>query len=850
MNRQEHESQIKFENLIADLSNDFISENDNDTGKIIHRWMEKIAVTLDAEVSVLFLRHPKGDLFISDFWRKENLTEPVLYDPAQSFPYLTSAVLRGELVAVSSYKELPEEAAIDKQNLQKMGTSSFILFPMGTDNQKFGSFLFAYKTKVVSWDKIFIQKLRFIINIFSSVIKTEQDRKQLEERVEYESLLTNISRDFISIKTDEIGNKITYWLHKAAETLGIDRALIFKLDDQDRFYITTSWRSKDGKEIVPYDPEELFPWMNTQLRQNKSVVIPDLDAFPEKAFIDRDNMKVIGAFSVLVLPLVVENKFMGALAFSSTKPHFHMAPKLVQRLQIIGQTFASALLRQKIEKDLAEERERLSVTLRSIGDGVITTDILGNITLINDVAEKLTGWSLTQAKGRPVSQIFNIISETTGRIQDSPVEKVIETAAIVTLSNHTLLIDKKGNRIPIADSGAPIKDSDGNILGVVLVFRDVTLEKKREADILKLKKLESVGILAGGIAHDFNNILTGILGNIDLAVLGKSNNEDFSRYINNASKGCHRATSLTQKLLTFSRGGAPVKKNASIGEIVKKSIEFILHGSNIKAEWFIPEELWTTEVDKHQINQVIQNLILNSIESMPDGGVISASCNNITFDENHPRYGSYIVVKIKDTGTGISNDNIDKIFDPYFTTKETGSGLGLAVTHSIIHKHAGFIDVHSEQGKGTVFSIYLPVTGDQKPDKDINKETISNSIKRSYSILVMDDEEMIRNMLERMLKRLGHTVSTAANGVQAIEKYKNFNIDLVLLDITIPGGMGGIETMKQLKVINSNVKTIISSGYSNSPVMSDYKSYGFSESLTKPYLMTELKATIERVMDS
>ncbi|MCK5198089.1 MAG: response regulator [Spirochaetales bacterium] len=684
MDKQEYESQIKFETLIAALSTDFITGNDLDSKETIHHWMAEIAVTLDAEVSVLFLRHPNGDLFISDFWRKEDLNEPVLYDPAESFPYLTATVLRGEMVAVSSYNELPEEAEIDKQNLQKMGTSSFIFFPLGTDSHVLGSFLFAYKTKIVSWDKIFIQKLRFIIKIFSSVIKTEQEKKQLEERIQ-------------------------------------------------------------------------------------------------------------------------------------------------------------------IEKDLAEERERLSVTLKSIGDGVITTDILGNITLLNDIAEKLTGWTLTEAKGRPINQIFNIINEHTGEIQNSPVEKVIKTAAMVTLSNHTLLIDKKGNRIPIADSGAPIKDSDGNILGVVLVFRDVTLEKKRDADILKLKKLESVGILAGGIAHDFNNILTGILGNIELAALSKSYPEEFSRYLNNASKGCHRAASLTQKLLTFSKGGAPVKENASIGEIVKESIEFILHGSNIKAEWSIPEKLWTTEVDKHQINQVIQNLILNSMESMPDGGVISASCDNITFKENHPRHGSYIMVKIKDTGTGISKDNIDKIFDPYFTTKETGSGLGLAVTHSIVHKHAGFIDVHSEHGKGTIFSIHLPVTGNQKPGRNLRKETLVNSEKHSYSILVMDDEEMIRNILEIMLNKLGHTVITVTNGRQAIEKYKKLNIDLAILDITIPGGMGGIETMKQLKLINPKIKTIISSGYANSPVMSDYKSYGFSESLTKPYLMTELKTTIERV---
>ncbi len=848
MEQQKNNYYNKFDTLLLKLSTDFINLSAGDLEKTVHTWMVEIALNLEAEIAVLFDTRPAGKLFISDYWRKDNKGAPVLYNPSELFPYLTSEILKGNLVIASSYEDLPEEAETDRLNLQKMGTSSFLFFPLGTDKHILGSFLFAYKTKKVSWDMEFVKKLRFIIQIFSSLIKNGQDKVLLEKKLQYESLLANLSRDFIAAKTEEIPDKITYWLHKAGETLKSDRALVFKLNKHNKFIMSTSWKSVDGKEVIPYDPEKLFPWMSTELRSGRDVIIPKLSAFPAEASKDKDNMGVIGSVSVLVLPLRVNNRMLGALAFSGTTENFQITNSLVQRFQIISQTFATALLRKETELKLAEEKERLAVTLKSIGDGVITTDEKGDITLLNDVAEKLTAWSLKEAMGKPVSQVFNIINEHTGKPQESPVEKVLKNLSIVSLLNHTLLIDKNGNKIPIADSGAPIKDSEGNILGVVLVFRDVTLEKKREEDILKLKKLESIGILAGGIAHDFNNILTGILGNINLASLETSKPEGKNTYLSNASRACKRAASLTQKLLTFSKGGTPVKENASLGEIITESMDFTLHGSQIKTVYSIPDNLWSSEVDRDQINQVIQNLALNSMESMVDGGKLTIDCRNITFKENHPRHGKYIEIKIKDTGEGISNENLDKIFDPYFSTKETGSGLGLAVTHSIIHKHDGFIDVLSKEGEGTEFLLYLPASKNDLPVSKPKSKKKGKIVKGSYNILIMDDEEMIRTMLTTLLTILGHKVITSCDGSETIEKYQNSSFDFVMLDITIPGGLGGIETIKQLKVIDPKIKAIVSSGYGNSPVISNYKDYGFCASLTKPYLLDELKTVIEKVM--
>lgn len=837
--------QQDFDSLISTLSSEYLTIAPDNVEEITHHWFLNISKSLNAERTVLFQKNEKNNFFISDAWTKESLEETIKYDPLASFPYIARQIAKGKTIIYSSPDDLPPEAAIDKKNIIKMGIASFLLFPLGSGEQLWGAFLFAFKTMSVDWDNTFIDKLRFITHIFSAVIKREMDRKTLENKIQFESLLADLSRDFISVGSEEIGNKITYWLHKAAETLNIKRALVFNLSAHNKFYISSAWKSAGGKEITPYDPEELFPWMHSKIIKHEPVIIPDISAFPPEAYVDKSNMPVIGALSVLVLPLVVQETLVGALAFSSNRPQFNLTEELVQRLRIVSQVFASALLQQKTEKNLAEEKERLAVTLKSIGDGVITTDIMGVITLLNDEAERITGWKSLEAEGKQIDEIFKIADVPTGKPLHSPVSEVLQTKSPAAVTRQTVLMDKSGSRKIITSSAAPIKDVDGNIIGVVLVFRDVTFEKKQEEELLKLKKLESIGVLAGGIAHDFNNILTGIIGNIDLAVMCGKELSDAHRYLEKASRGCQRAASLTQKLLTFSKGGAPIKKNASVGEIITESMDFILHGSKIKTKVSIPADLWKTEVDKEQISQVIQNLILNSMEAMPNGGVISVNCRNVYLGKD-----KYIQINIRDNGPGIPKENLDRIFDPYFSTKKTGSGLGLAVTFSIIQKHDGKIDVISKPGKGTEFIIHIPVHDSLHEEKKEDGTKKDTHFDKFYSILVMDDEKTIRNLLKVMLGKLGHKVTAVENGKKAIEAYRKNHYDLVILDITIPGGMGGIETIEKLKKLDPDVNALVSSGYANSPVLSEHKSYGFSGALAKPYLLEDLKSVIEKVMTS
>ncbi len=512
--------------------------------------------------------------------------------------------------------------------------------------------------------------------------------------------------------------------------------------------------------------------------------------------------------------------------------------------------------REAAENLLAAEKEQLAVTLRSIGDAVITTDITGAIVLMNKIAETLTGWSQDEAAGRPLSEVFRIINELSRELCESPFEKVIKSGQIIGLANHTALISKDGKEFIIADSGAPIRDKDSAIIGVVLVFRDITAQQRTEQELLKVKKLESVGVLAGGIAHDFNNILAAILGNINLALFDNTLNDKTKRLLAEAEKASLRATDLTQQLLTFAKGGEPVKEASSLENVIIDSANFVLHGDKVACRFDLSDDLWLADIDKGQISQVIQNIVLNASHAMPEGGIIKVSAENVHSAIEHNfsilHKGRFVKISIEDTGIGIPAKIIEKIFDPYFSTKQGGGGLGLAISQSIISKHGGHISVKSKSGDGTTFTIYLPAS-EQIKTRD-QKTAVRDKASSHVKILIMDDEEMVRTVVKEMLTALGHDVSLSEHGEEAIALYKeainaNDKFDLVIMDLTIPGRMGGKEAVKGILAIDSGAKVIVSSGYSNDPVMADCKKYGFCASIVKPYQLQELSGTINQIID-
>lgn len=418
-----------------------------------------------------------------------------------------------------------------------------------------------------------------------------------------------------------------------------------------------------------------------------------------------------------------------------------------------------------------------------------------------------------------------------------------------TRKYETSLRHPNGSERIVIIEEAVFTDLDGNVTGTVGVINDITEMRIAEKERMRVSKLESLGVLAGGIAHDFNNILTMILGNIALAkIYGGVNTEKLQHLLESAEQAVTRAKDLTRQLLTFSKGGTPVKKIISIQELMKSTTAFTLAGTDIKSEFDISPDLLTVEIDENQISQVIGNIVLNAQQAMPHGGTVSIRAENIISGNvnGSPKKGDYIKISIRDQGAGIPEEYLDMIFDPYFTTKEKGSGLGLSISYSIVQRHQGHIGVESTLGVGTTFVIYLPAAQMQhKTGQQTEKTVVMNG---NGKILVMDDEETIRNVVGDILQYLGYTVDFARDGKEAVNLYSSQPYDAVILDLTIPGGMGGKETIKHLRAIDPAIKAIVSSGYSNDPIMSDYATYGFKGVIVKPYTIHEIGNVLKNII--
>lgn len=391
------------------------------------------------------------------------------------------------------------------------------------------------------------------------------------------------------------------------------------------------------------------------------------------------------------------------------------------------------------------------------------------------------------------------------------------------------------------------------LYAIWLLKRDITEQHRMRENALKAQKLESLGLLASGIAHDFNNILTSVLGNINLAKMNATPGDKVYERLLEAERATRRAEGLTQQLLTFSKGGAPVKKVGPIVALLKECAEFSLPGSNVRVEFSIPDDLWPVEVDEGQISQVMNNLIINADQAMPDGGMVRLTAENVMVGLEGGLAlapGKYVKVSVSDCGIGIHPQHIPRIFDPYFTTKQKGSGLGLATSYSIVQAHRGLITVESALSVGTTFHIFVPAS-----EQGITEQPLSEPprFEAKGRVMIVDDEEMIRSVAQEMLEHLGYEVEGARDGSEAIKLYRksmeaNKPFAAVVMDLTIPGGMGGKETINELVRIDPSVKAIVSSGYSNDPIMAQFQSYGFKGVVRKPYDMEELTRVLGRLI--
>jgi PAS domain S-box-containing protein len=512
------------------------------------------------------------------------------------------------------------------------------------------------------------------------------------------------------------------------------------------------------------------------------------------------------------------------------------------------------------EQRLAAEKERLAVTLASIGDGVIATDTLGRVNLINRVAEMLTGWPKHEALGQSLHQVLQVLDRPTGRFYPDLALQVLQSASKFDLEDEALLLSQDQVERLIEGSVMPIANRDSTIIGTVVVFSDITRKRKIEEELLKADKLDSIGLLAGGIAHDFNNFLTAIMGNIVLAKQVLDPADVLFKHLTNAETACIHARSLTQQLLTFSKGGTVLKRVSTVASIVYDTTNFVLQGSNTQPVFELASDLWQAEIDETQISRVVSNLVINAQHAMPSGGTLTVSASNLEvgleLEARHLptpplRPGPYIKLTLHDTGSGIPQEYLNKIFDPYFTTKQSGNGLGLAICYSIIKAHNGLITVESVPAKGTTFTIYLPAV---YKSGQVRTPLTKPQERPGLWILVMDDEELILSLLDAFLSDAGHLVTAVKDGAAAIEAYQQALLtgqpfDVVLMDLIVPAGMGGQETLAAILQLDPNVKALVSSGYLNHPVTSHYRQYGFKAAISKPFDLAQLSSILYAVVD-
>ncbi len=510
--------------------------------------------------------------------------------------------------------------------------------------------------------------------------------------------------------------------------------------------------------------------------------------------------------------------------------------------------------RKRAETKLEESEKLIRNILDTVDEGFVAIDKDFRILLANNAYCSQVGWTGGNVVGRHCYEISHkSLRPCFEEGEDCSVRHAFETGEPYNATHRHP--DAKGDIVFVETKAFPIKDRSGAVISAIETVQNMTEKYLLEEERLKTQKLEAIGTLAGGLAHDFNNLLQGVFGYISMAKMTFDQKERSLAMLEQAEKALHMSVALTTQLLTFSKGGKPVKKKIALHPLIGNSVRFALSGSSADYLIKLDTDLWHAEADEGQLGQVIQNIVLNADQAMPMGGTIVITAKNLNASKKGipqlQKAGRYVEISVQDNGIGISDEYLTKIFDPYFTTKAKGSGLGLATCYSIVRNHGGVIHVSSKVGRGTTFYVYLPAVSEEV--KEALQAPELSPFVRKGKILLMDDEELIRDIAGDMIKALDHEVEFAEHGEEAVGKYKaavesDNPFDVVILDLTIRGGMGGRETIERLLAVNPGIKAIVSSGYSDDAVVSDHRNYGFSARLTKPYNLQELSATLNNLL--
>ena len=495
-----------------------------------------------------------------------------------------------------------------------------------------------------------------------------------------------------------------------------------------------------------------------------------------------------------------------------------------------------------VTQELLAANRHFQLILESIAEGIVELNSEHRIIYANLTAKAIIGLADEKLLGEPFPMLFEASDQQVVR------QKLRQLDNLPSAISEDAPVAMSGKKLAV--KFVPIR---GEASGIIAILNDIS-EKKRLTDQLqRAQKMEAIGLLAGGIAHDFNNILTAIVGNVSLAKMYLKPEDKAYQKLQEAEKASLRARNLTLQLLTFARGGAPIKRPLSLAEIIPECCKYALKDPAVQCRLELDDNLWRVDVDKGQFSQAIHNILTNAAQAMPGGGLVRITARNRVYDpkvDEQMKFVNYVELTITDQGEGIAAEHLSKIFDPYFTTRQKGGGLGLTIAYSIVKNHKGVLTVESTPGKGTTVSVQVPAA--LRPERKAGKIGL---FKARGKVLVMDDEEIVRDVVREMLEFIGYAVEVVADGTAAVERYQaamssDAPFDVVIMDLIVPEGLGGKEAVKQLLEVDPKAKVIVSSGYSDDPIMSNYEEYGFKGVAIKPFKIEDLSRTLQEVINA
>ncbi|NLT36637.1 MAG: PAS domain S-box protein [Methanomassiliicoccus sp.] len=719
--------------------------------------------------------------------------------PCDHIPWSRAKIQAQEVINIPRVHDLPLKATNERKVLESQGTRSFLGYPLVWADSPQGLVVLESVTR----ERLWVEEEVRILETFSNVFGQAFDKKIADETI-------RISEE-----------KFRTLFNNAGDSMFI--------------------LSREGN-IVEVNPQGC-----ERLKKSREELL------------GANIMSLVTAETAERIPQAIATLFReGSICIEVTsiaKDGTHMISEASARpVQYEGQQAFLMINRDISERKAAEsalrlERDRLDVTLNTITDGVLVVDSSHHILLMNRTAEDMLGLSRGQALGSSLEELFPAQRDQEGVI--SAVERAVRTKSPFTYYRQVLPSAISGDML-INESAAPIYGK-GEVIGAIVVLHDVSTEKRLENEMERVERLKSLGILAGGIAHDFNNVLTILMGHHEVMRHDGLSMGEMRARLEESANVLERAKGLAGQLLTFSSGGGPVKRPIQISTLVDEVLKEASLPSSIEVHKSIPGDLMTVDVDNRQMKQALSCVVQNAHESMPGGGNLYISIENVHLDHEGMPDGKYLHLLIRDEGLGIEESNLTHLFEPFFSTKQGRSGMSLAVTHSIIKQHDGDITVESKLGVGTSFHIYLPASSCVHSQEEASTVEACGEWPHEARVLIMDDEDMILEVASEMLHMLGHEASSSHDGAEALKKYieakrNGTPFDAVIMDLTIPEGMGGKEAVSRLLQFDPRARVIVSSGYSNDPVMSNYRAFGFVEVMPKPYTLKELEDTISRTL--